>query len=508
MTARDAAPRTRRGPDATLVRRMAQAAPMIVVIGDLVADGWISGTSSRLARESPTPVVEVAGESLAAGGAANTAVNLAALGARVRMVGLVGDDDAGRALQTILRNQGVDTSGVVAAPGLATTSKTRVVVADQVMVRLDRAGPQPPPPAAMAQLEEAVRRAVTGAATPVDAVVISDYEIAVRHARLAPVLAPAPGRPLVVVDAHRPARWARLRPDVITPNAAEAETLLGESLGSGAARAGVVAERAADLLAASSAAQVLVTLDRDGTVLLRRGHAPYRTSARPAAESQAVGAGDTFVAALTAALACGVDTATASDLAQTAANVVVHRPDTSVCGTDLLVEALEGGGAPVVSVDRLMAEIGRRREHGQRVVLTNGCFDVLHRGHVACLEQAAGLGDVLVVAVNDDDSTLRLKGPGRPVTALPDRVRVLAALGSVDYVTVFSTDTPIPLIRRLHPDVYVKGGDYAPQMLRETPEVEAYGGRVHIVDYVPDHSTAALIERLRRPDGGEPAMRR
>ena len=226
--------------------------------------------------------------------------------------------------------------------------------------------------------------------------------------------------------------------------------------------------------------------------------------AHPVSERFASGAGDTFAAALMGALAVGADLQDAARLAQAAADVAVRRLGTSVCDADDLRAEVAAAPAAVLGFDDLVAVSRRDRSAGRRLVFTNGCFDVLHRGHTAYLRQARALGDRLIVAVNGDDSVRRLKGPGRPVNGESDRAAVLAALECVDYVTVFHDDTPIPLIGAIRPDVYVKGGDYSPEMLEETPVVRANGGEVRTVDYVPDHSTTALLHRVRA--GDEDAM--
>jgi rfaE bifunctional protein nucleotidyltransferase chain/domain len=225
--------------------------------------------------------------------------------------------------------------------------------------------------------------------------------------------------------------------------------------------------------------------------------ASHRTWARPEAEKQASGAGDTFVAALTLARAAGLPLTTSVDLAQAAADVVVHRPGTSVCTTEELARHLGGFADTALTADELARQVQAHRREGRRIVLTNGCFDVLHRGHTRYLNQAKQLGDVLVVALNSDSSVRQLKGQDRPVNPEADRAAVIAALSCVDHVTVFDTPTPIPLIEMLQPDVYAKGGDYTPEMLAETAAVERYGGTVTILDYVPEHSTTAVLERIR-----------
>jgi len=302
---------------------------------------------------------------------------------------------------------------------------------------------------------------------------------------------------LLVVDAHELADWAFARPDLVTPNAKEAEALLGAALGRGAARASAVRDAADQLRERSGARHVVVTLDREGSLALDEDGTVSRTFAQPAEEKQASGAGDTFAATATLALAAGRSLATAVDLAQAAADVVVQRPGTSVCSADDLLASLAAPGAVVLGEDRLVEVLAEESRRGRRIVFTNGCFDVLHRGHTAYLRQARELGDVLVVAVNDDDSVRRLKGEGRPINPEGDRAGVIAELGCVDYVTLFSGDTPIPLLERVQPHVYVKGGDYNPDMLQEAVVVRSYGGTVTTVGYVSEHSTTEMVQRIR-----------
>ncbi|WP_344306565.1 PfkB family carbohydrate kinase, partial [Brevibacterium samyangense] len=296
----------------------------------------------------------------------------------------------------------------------------------------------------------------------------------------------APERPLLVVDAHDPTAWAALRPDVVTPNAAEAEAVLGTRLGTGAARLRALEVHAEALLTRTSATHVVVTLDRDGTVLLGPEGIRHRTWADPATEKQASGAGDTFVAALTLALSTGVPLTAAADLGQAAADVVVHRLGTSLCRAEDLRAHLSGSGSVVRALPALQADLTQARAAGRRIVLTNGCFDGLRHGHTQYLSQAAHLGDVLVVGVNDDAATARLRGPGRPRVPLEERAGLLAALACVDHVVPFPEDTAETLIRALHPDVYVKGGDYTADMVPERAAVEEYGGQVRILDLFAD----------------------
>ncbi|AUZ87406.1 D-glycero-beta-D-manno-heptose 1-phosphate adenylyltransferase [Arthrobacter agilis] len=484
-----------RGLAAWVPAAIADRAPHVTVVGDAMLDGWWSGTIERFCREAPAPVVDITRRDYAAGGAANTAMNLAALGARVRMCGLIGTDDAGRRLRTILDDAGVDTTDLVQDPRVGTTTKYRILGGDQVMLRIDDT-PEQLSAAAVTAFAARIPGAVAGA----DAVVVCDYGSGALGEEVRAALGRAssidPGT-LVVVDAHDTAGWAVLGPDIVTPNAQEAAQVLATRLDPRSDRAATVTERRRELLAATNAAAVVVTLDRDGTVLLGQDGEEHRTWAKPATEKQASGAGDTFVASLTAARAAGLPLTTSLDLAQAAADVVVHRPGTSVCTTADLTGHLQQFADTALATADLLRKVEEDRAAGRRIVLTNGCFDVLHRGHTRYLNQAKQLGDVLVVALNDDDGVRRLKGPDRPINPIADRAGIIASLSCVDYVTVFGTDTLVPLIELLKPDVYAKGGDYTAQMLEETPAVEACGGRVSILDYVPERSTAAVVRKIR-----------
>ena len=479
-----------------VARAVRDCAPRIAVVGDLILDGWWRGRSERLSREAPAPVVEVEDRNEAPGGAANTAMNLADLGARVRLVGLIGEDPAGVRLVHRLAAGGVDSGGVLTRPELTTVTKIRIVSDDQILLRIDDAPTTPSAP----DLVDDLADAVTAALEDAEALVVGSYGSAVLPEAVERAVRRA-GRPrLLVVDAHDLSSWRALEPDVVTPNAAETYRLLGVASPDGnGRRAEALADAWPALHAATRAAAVAVTLDRDGALLLTDGSPPHRTWGRPAPERQASGAGDTFTAALAAGLATGLDLPAAVELGQAAADVVVQRFGTSTCSTDDLLTRLGRPAAHVLDAAALAQRVAADRAAGRRIVLTNGCFDVLHRGHTAALAAAAELGDVLVVAVNSDDSIRRLKGPDRPINVAADRAAVLAALSDVDYVTVFDTDTPIPLLELLRPDVYTKGGDYSPEMLAEAAVVRAYGGEVQIVDYIPEQSTTRIVDRIRTP---------
>lgn len=478
------------------VARIRSRRPTVTVLGDFLLDGWWTGSTERIAREAPAAVVDILEQRHAPGGAANTALNLAGLGARVRAVGIVGGDEAGERLRAHLAGAGVDVTRVQVIPHARTTTKVRVSVDEQVLVRLDSTERRPWPEAALrALVDETV-----ASSSDSDAVVICDYGSAVLTDAVISRLSRAPRPPLLVVDAHEPARWRPLAPDVATPNAREAESLLPRSLGGGEDRVTAATRFSDELLRASGASALVVTLDQSGTVLLRPGRPPHRTRARAVPERQASGAGDVFTAGLTVAAASGLPLDAAVEFAQRAADVAVRSSHTCVCSLDEVEADTDGSDGRVLTVEVLDARLREHRARGERIVFTNGCFDVLHRGHTASLRQAGQLGDVLVVALNSDTSARRLKGPDRPVNAEADRASVIAELSCVDYVIVFDEDTPDALLRRIRPDVYAKGGDYTPEMLSESAVVRALGGEVVILDYVPDHSTTEIIGRIRDVD--------
>jgi rfaE bifunctional protein nucleotidyltransferase chain/domain/rfaE bifunctional protein kinase chain/domain len=478
---------------------IAERRPRVLVVGDALLDGWVSGPARRTGRDGPVPVIELNDARTAPGGAANTAAALAALGAEVELVAVLGDDHDGRTLRRALAEAGVRTDRCVLDPARPTTAKRRVMAGDppeHLVARFDVTSP-PMGTAASRALADQVTDAL---AEGRDAVLVADYGLGALCERVRRRLGRARSRmSLLVVDAHELAPWAALHPDAVTPSAEEAARLLGEPEPSGD-RVAWAAARQRALVEASGGAEVLLTLDVDGVVQLPRGDAVpvHQAAAAAAPASRACGAGDVFTAAWTASRASGAEPAVAAALAQAAADVAVSRDGTVVCATGALTARLAAADpGAVLGHHDLLSVLAEHRAAGHRVVFTNGCFDVLHRGHVAYLRQARRLGDLLVVALNSDASVSRLKGPSRPVNPLEDRAGVIGALSAVDLVTAFEADSPVELLELVRPDVYAKGGDYTPEMLPETPVVEALGGEVRILDYLADHSTSAIVARAQ-----------
>ena len=462
----------------------------VLVVGDAVLDGWLSGPSRRLSREAPVPVVGVTTERYAPGGAANTAANLAALGASVRFVTVTGEDADGALLRRVLRDAGVDDAHVLVEPGRTTCAKRRVSAGTQMLTRLDTGDEGPVTDGTRVRLAQCLRELAAESA----AVVVSDYGLGLLADGAVDAVA-ALGHPCVVVDSRAPQRWAAVRPRAVKPNFAEVAPLLPPGLD----RAERVVAGADRVRAELGAAVVAATLDGDGAVVLSDGP-PVRLHTTPQPDTHAAGAGDSFTAVLALALAQGAPPALAGELAQRAAQVVVRAPGTTLCSADDLREAVGTTEQRVRDVARLADLAARHRTQGRTVAFTNGCFDVLHAGHIAHLREAGALADVLVVGLNSDDSVQRLKGPGHPVNPVEDRAAVLAALVGVDHLVVFDADTPAELLEAVRPDVYVKGGDYTREMLPETALVERLGGTVVTLGWVEDRASAGRSAPDRAPE--------
>jgi D-beta-D-heptose 7-phosphate kinase/D-beta-D-heptose 1-phosphate adenosyltransferase len=474
----------------------------VLVVGDVMLDDWRFTEPRRLYREAPAPVLALRRQVDAPGGAGNTAVNIAALGARPLLVAPVGDDDAGKRVRAGLQRAGV-ADATTEVPGARTPTKRRLIATDQIVSCEEDLGAGTNTPEATRRLLDALQRVLADIGDGLD-VVICDYGLGGLSEPVRRWLCRHRDRfAVVALDAHDPAPWADLAPTIVTPSFVEAVPLLGErAVGTAAGdRAAAVAAGAAQLLRRTGARTAAVTLDVEGALVVTQAGDLHRTRSTPVPASHTVGAGDVYLAGFALALAVGAAVPVAAELAQLAAAAAMPGTGTCVCTREDLLAALPRSGAPrqgrIVDAAELVRLVGAARARGARVVFTNGCFDVLHSGHVSYLAQARDLGDLLIVAVNSDASVRRLKGPQRPVNAVSDRVAVLAALACVDAVVVFEEDSPATLIEAVRPDVYVKGGDYPPELVPEAPLVRRLGGEVHTLGYVPDRSTSAIIERIR-----------
>jgi len=473
---------------------LAAAAPSVTVavVGDLMLDETWVGDVSRIAPEAPVPLLHLHAMSRRAGGAGNVVENLSALGAQVIALGAVGPEEEGSWLARRLTTLPGASGTIVVDLARTTPVKRRMVSEGRQILRVDQEIAAGLSPAAEDELLAAAKEAVLRA----DVLLLSDYAKGTLTPRVIEELlaaARAKGIPSLIDPKGRD--YTRYRgATLLTPNRRELETVTGETARDVPAVAALGA-RLRDDLALDS---ILVKLSEEGMLLLTKGQAPYRISAKAREVFDVTGAGDTVLAALGVALACGLDLAAAAEVANRAAGCAVARVGTaSVRWADLL-DGL--GAAPedkLLDRRHLAAVAATLRRAHKRVVFTNGCFDLLHPGHITLLGKARQLGDVLIVGLNSDDSVRRLKGPTRPILSEEARAQVLGGLDAVDFVAVFGEDTPEELIRLIRPQVLVKGGDYTEETVVGAPFVRSYGGEVALIPLVSGNSTTSMVEKMR-----------
>ena len=450
-------------------------------------DKYLFGTTSRISPEAPVPIVHVQQTDERPGGAANVAVNLAALGATTRLIGVVGKDSAADSLQSILEELGIDCD-FHRADDRPTITKTRVQSRGQQLIRLDQEN--------VAELgDDSIVDTLKAAIGNAGAVILSDYGKGALTDVTRMIAACRDAGVPTLVD-PKGSDFSKYRgASLITPNQSEFEAVVGvcnsdEDLVSHGNT--LLTELALDAL--------LITRSEKGMLLLETGLEPLFLSTQAREVFDVTGAGDTVIATLAAVIASGQDLSSAAALANIAAGLVVRKIGVATITPSEIRVAMHQrgqGGRGLVEKGELLAMVEESRSRDERIVMTNGCFDILHAGHVAYLEEAKSLGDRLIVAVNDDDSVTRLKGEARPVNALQDRMLVLAGLAAVDWVVAFSDDTPADLISVVLPDVLVKGGDYKPQEIVGAKDVLANGGEVRVLAFRDGHSTTRIINQMR-----------
>jgi D-beta-D-heptose 7-phosphate kinase/D-beta-D-heptose 1-phosphate adenosyltransferase len=460
----------------------------MLVAGDAMLDEYWFGDTARISPEAPVPVVRTHTSEQRPGGAGNVALNLAALGAATSLSAVVGADERGAVLERLLEQRGVRCAFVRSA-AVPTVHKLRVLARNQQLIRLDAEH-------ALDACAGELATAFAAALTVADAVVLSDYAKGTL-ARVAELVAACKASQRPVFIDPKGADFERYRGATAhTPNRGELEAVVGPCRVEAE-----LLEKGGKLRAALELDLLLVTRGGEGMTLFQSAAPPLTLPAEAREVFDVSGAGDTVIALFAAGIAVGMPPADAAALANLGAGIVVGKIGVATVTRGELARELHArgsGGRGLVEEQELTALVHEAKARGERVVMTNGCFDVLHAGHVAYLEEAKSLGDRLVVAVNDDASVTRLKGAGRPVVPLEDRMSVLAGLAAVDWVVPFAEDTPARLIGALLPDVLVKGGDYKIEDIAGGAEVLAAGGAVRVLAFKPGRSTSALIEAIRR----------
>ena len=465
----------------------------VLVVGDLMLDRYVEGEVERISPEAPVPVLRQAREYSRPGGAANVAMNLAGLGLQTRLCGRLGADAAGDELRRLMADAGVESD--VLASAAATITKTRVVSRTQQLLRLDvetrEAVPENEDAALMAR--------AAGAVAGMDAVVLSDYAKGTLSDGVCRAVIEAARRDSIPVLVDPKTRdFSRYRGSTtICPNLAE----LSVATGVPAHQTDALLLAAHALLRQIDVEFLTVTMSERGIRVLQQGQPDVVSPAKAQEVYDVSGAGDTVIATLAACLAAGLGLQTSVDLANVAAGIVVGKLGTVPVFAGELVGLLTqspvmSSREKVLSRERARSRVEEWRAEGETIVFTNGCFDLLHVGHITLLEDCRRFGSKLVVALNTDDSVSRLKGPSRPVVGEQERAKVMAALAAVDLVTLFDESTPLELIELLRPDVVVKGGDYTVQTVVGHEAVAEYGGRVEIVPTVEGFSTTNLVRKM------------
>lgn len=461
----------------------------VLVVGDIMLDRYWHGDTQRISPEAPVPIVRIEQIEERPGGAANVALNIHALGAKVELFGLVGNDTAATILEDKLAATGINYH-LHRMENKSTITKLRVLSLHQQLIRLDFDN-------AFFDIDTTLLwQSCTQHLNSIGALVISDYgkgsvaqpQQLIQIARLA-------GIP-VLVD-PKGTDFSRYRgATILTPNRKEFEAVVGSCYNEHD-----FVEKGARLIEELDLQALLVTRGAQGVTLLRKNMPELHLPAKAREIYDVTGAGDTVIATLAAAVAAGEDLAFATLLANRAAGIVVKKLGAATVSLAELRRAINedtASGKGVMTEEQLAIIIEDAKAHGENIVMTNGCFDILHAGHIAYLQQAKSLGDRLIVAVNDDASVARLKGSGRPINNLQRRMAVLAGLAAVDWVVAFSEDTPQRLICHLLPHVLVKGGDYRPEDIAGGECVKAHGGEVKVLHFEEGCSTTNMIERIRQ----------
>ena len=477
------------------IERLSQA--RILCVGDLMLDRFVYGDVERTSPEAPVPVLVIERQSAMLGGVGNVARNLISLGARAALLSVVGDDEVGRLLTQLVGEEDRIEPHLLVEPGRRSTEKTRFLADSQQLLRTDLETRKQ----ITERSAENLLRMAEDIVPQCDVLVLSDYAKGVLTEDLCRALiacARAAGKPVVVDPKGRDfARYGGA--GIITPNRRE----LGLATGAPVKTESEIVTAGQALIAELAIDSLLVTRSRDGMTLITADGRIEHLAAQAREVFDVSGAGDTVVATLASALANGVDPGEASALANLAASVVVAKSGTAVVyGSDLLhalrAGALSSSEAKIVPLTAALEIAAKWRAAGQTVGFTNGCFDLLHPGHISLLRQSKDSCGRLIVGLNSDASVRRLKGEGRPVQSESARAQVLASLETVDLVVIFAEDTPIDMIGAIRPDVLIKGGDYTIEQVVGADLVREYGGKVLLAETEPGFSTSGTIEKLQR----------
>ncbi len=464
----------------------------LLVIGDVMLDRYWHGSASRVSPEAPVPVVQVANREDRPGGAGNVALNIAALGSAVRLVGVVGDDESGLELLSRLKAAGVYCD-FLQSEEKPTITKLRIISQHQQLIRLDFE--KAFEASDIIGLQDKAKSLVDDS----QVMVLSDYGKGALQ-DIIDLIDLGRSRNIPIIVDPKGADFTKYRgATLITPNLTEFEAVVG-----GSDNEDEFVNKGLRLVRELNLEAILITRGEHGMTLIRPDSPELHLPARAQEVFDVTGAGDTVISVLAASMAAGDGLADATALANLAAGLVVGKLGTAAISGPELRRAMladQNAGRGVMTAEQLQIVVQDSKAHGEKIIFTNGCFDIIHAGHVGYLAEAKRLGDRLVVAINDDDSAHRLKGEGRPINPVERRMAVLAGLEAVDWVVSFSEDTPEPLLESLQPEVLVKGGDYTMDQVVGAGYVESYGGVVRVLEFLDNCSTSAIMEKIKEVGG-------
>ena len=468
--------------------------PKVLVIGDLILDEYLWGGVTRISPEAPVPILETKSENLTLGGAANVANNLAALGCETYLIGAIGQDEKGDRLLELIQEKGINTEGIFRFVHRPTTSKMRIIAHNQQILRIDKEDNRP----ITEETENKIINFTNRILPEMSGVICSDYQKGILTEKVVKNLMHRAqnARKSVIVDPKSSDFSLYKGATVLTPNQKEVERSVpikvasDEDLG-----------RAAEyLLTLTRAEALLVTRGKDGMTLYRNKEKPVEIATVAKEVFDVTGAGDTVVSVFGTAVFAGFSFQEAAWLSNMAGSIVVGKVGTAVVTLNEINEFLEEEmfrtSHSVLEREELKKLVSLAKSTGKSVVFTNGCFDLIHGGHIEFLEKAKALGDILIVGLNSDKSVRGIKGDGRPIKTQQERSSILSALRYVDYITVFDETTPKQLISEIRPDILVKGDDYAIDEVVGREIVEGYGARVELIPIVKGLSTTNTVEQI------------
>jgi D-beta-D-heptose 7-phosphate kinase/D-beta-D-heptose 1-phosphate adenosyltransferase len=467
----------------------------LLVVGDLMLDEYLWGEVDRISPEAPVQVVSIKNEDYAMGGAGNVVNNIVALGAKVTAAGVIGTGRNGQILLDKFKDLGVDTAGIVQEPGMPTTQKTRIIASHQQVLRIDRETDKTISDSTIDKITRFIEDKIAG----VDVVLISDYgKGLITKTLLSRLISAAKKHKKITIADPKGLDFSKYSGvSLLTPNKKEAALASGVEI----VDESTLLKAGNKILQTVGLDKLLITCGKDGMVLFGQNREPYKVKAKTRQVYDVSGAGDTVLSVFGLAIASGASFKDAMSIANTAAGIVVGKVGTATISRQELATALTPYQDSILSKQKKISElpvlIEDLKKKGKRIVLTNGCFDLLHAGHIMLFSASKELGDILIVGIDDDDSVKKLKGSGRPVIGAKERVRILCALDSVDYVIVFSSIELKKLIEIIQPDVLTKGSNYTSEEVFGRERVEQLGGKVVLIPISENISSTRIINNIK-----------